>query len=1488
MVSNIKINSEDNHVPFFLKVKARSLYIKEVISQSIEFDRTNRTNLLSEIKNREIKLKKAKINFINIIILKVVNFVKKIFNKSYHSIDELIENNNKCTFFLKKIREIKNLNNINYQKKQCLYLSDGSLHFEKNLFEIQLIQYEYFFNQLKIFEKILLDDKKALSLETFTLLPACLKESLEKLFLLKNKTPLKKEVKLLNEKRENEDSILEILMKFYSKQINNYKKILNLDINDKNYSLLKAKIKKEIKREYLFINNLFQKKKNGTTIYDISIERVINNLPNFISNKPLTVTIVGIEYAGLIKQGGLAEAIEGLCRGLKEENSDNKIQVIFPKYKPLPENIEKNMGNPIQHFTSDGEIYNVFLQEINGIEIHFIDHDAFHLDSTLNIYGPDYPLMAQRFATFSQIAAEYIYELNNSDVIHLHDWHVSGVALKLKKQHKKEWKEGKIPPIVFTYHNNNRNSQGRVCTGPYSYDPVILGYQEKGIIKANENLFIKTLKIADAVTTVSENFAKESQRIDYGNGISFAVKEAAKVGKLTGILNGTDTNRWNPESDHHLKNFRDIDTGDRVDLSYGIHSENLFLKRKNAKNQLQKCLKHYFPGKKIDLSKPLVTFIGRYDSSQKGLDQFDDAIKAILENGGQFLSIGTNPDKEANKILKKIEKKYPEGVLIIRDTKIKETGKLFYQDGNETRLGIGSLIRASSDFIFIPSSFEPCGLTQFEGWLFGSLAIASKTGGLKDSIITLKKNKEKFNGYLFERGEIDKNSSLSIVIKEALTNWKLTTEQSHSDLMRELIINGKQNSWTSNKNDLSPVQKYTIVYENAKKRISFRNQAQNHDKIDLLRYKLSSQVNKKNLNTEKEESYLAKYYSKEYDSESLDMDFQKLPSKIRPQVPFPYGVQVNFNEYEKYGTFLVTEGTKFNLYAPKAKKIKLILVDDNGVITGKYALKQQDNDWSITLPFVKEGQKYYYLINGFKKIDPYARYFAKYDKKIAKLPLSVVTHCTFAWTDSDWLSKREKSVHSSMPMSIYELYPGYWKRNNGEALNYKELGVEVVNYCKKMGYTHVELMGILEHLSDSSWGYQVTGYFAPTSRYGSIEDFKFLINFLHQNKIGVILDWIPAHFDKADFGLKDFDGSNLYNANGLKYSLSIRRHFFKYGSKHFDFQKKKIREFLISSAIYWLKEMHIDVLRVDCIRSILESENKRSAHLFLRDLNAIIHKNMIGCYTIAEDFSGDRRMTASFGQLGFGFDRKWHAGWMHGTMSYFSKTCKERKKRYSNIYELINCDNFSKQVMFLSHDQVKSVEYKNLIDLFPNCKNQIEKFVNLRNMLSFMYCLPGKKLIFMGEDSGLNRPWDTYVNTKESIQENIDLNCIETQKTQKMIKRLNDIYQNEKAMNEFDDNGNSLECIEDDKKIIHAYRRKSSDGEACLILHNFTDEKVANFKISFSKIKNNEKIKLRQIFNSEVEDLDSNNIFKILNSTDNSYTIEIPPLSTIIIKEEYV
>ncbi len=1456
------------------KIENQTLLTLKVL-KSLE---NNSTYDLNEIKTCKEYFDSFQLNALQNVVIRVIYAVQKIFTNKQTCLSKLYHSNQGTLLLSRTCRQIlKSSNSYSISDTVDQGLSMAA---QKALSYLNYVRFTQLSELLTEFEGTSDQfDKKDLK-RFFAKSPNFLKPLLRKLVKKQFGKFLDKHPQLLFQRKEQLPSVCEEVKKLVQLQAKSYLQLASVSEND-----VKESIKSIIRTNNKVFTTSFLSR---NSVYDVSTEAVLKDISKDVLNKPITVTMVGIEYAGFAKEGGLAEAIEGMSQGLLEQNPENKVRLIFPKFSHLPKKVSEQLTTAVEHHL-DGEVYKVYKLDHNGVECFFIEDPTFVLsENKPSIYGPDATAMSKRFSRFSELAADLITKHDDNDVIHIHDWHAAGVGLKLKNDNPQKWLEGKVPPIVFTFHNNNRVAQGRLFQGNDVRKNLSSFFLDKEILKAHENLFISAIATADSVTTVSETFGLEAQQYKFGEGVSFIVREAAKAGKLTGIINGVNLQRWNPETDASLMNWKDIDTQAPVKLSYGLDDSNIYETKTKAKVQLQKWLSKYMPHVKIDVTKPLVTFIGRFDSYQKGLDKLDEAIAATVKNGGQFIVMGMGEDPLATKILDELEKKYKKGVLFVRDYR-DSRGRIYYQQGDETRPGVGSLIRACSDAIFAPSRFEPCGLVQFEGWLFGSLVIASNVGGLADTVISPEKDLENFNGFTFERDQRG-DSSLTSVIKNALKFWTQKTNNQKTQVIQRIMRDGRQYGWHKSPRGLTPAEKYRLIYENARKFSQIRGVSNNHlysantvarempAKVGLL-----SEMYHYLGAGSKEEIYLKKLYKGQSSSEELEKAYQSIPEGSRASLPSPYGKNVNFETYKEYGAFVKDNQTHFNVYAPSAKSVEVHIYNDDETLEliKPLTLSANHSHFKAKIDENLNGKKYRLCINGKMKIDPYGRYQVP-SKDQSLTPFSVVDSSEYKWNDETWLEVRKHQKDQSTPMNIYELHPSTWQRNaSNDPLTYQQLAHKLVKHCKKMGYTHVEPMAILEHPYEGSMGYHVTGYFSPNHRHGSVSDFKEFVDILHQNGIGVVLDWVPAHFASDDYALQQFDGSKLYEASGLPHFLSIRKNFLSFGAKQFDFTKKEVREFLISSAAFWINEMHIDGLRVDCVRSILSSENQREALLFLRDLNTVIHTHGKGAISIAEDYSGSDKVTQSFWKEGLGFDYKWHVGLVHAIIEHSQSKLKGRSSKYGALKKAMLHDQSNNQITYLSHDNLFG---NSLLDFIKNTPEK-QRSSALKSLLSLTLTAPGKKLIFMGADEGVTSSWKASF---DKLSGYLNDDTLKDKHIINLVSRLTKLYRSYQENWEFDQNGKDLEWIEDKKKGIHAYRRKSSEGSSSSVFHNTT---IGSRTIRVP-IENSKNLVLEEIFNSDSSEFGGQNRVNqhlVLEKSDvdnkSYYTVNVPPLSSIIIKE---
>lgn len=543
--------------------------------------------------------------------------------------------------------------------------------------------------------------------------------------------------------------------------------------------------------------------------------------------------------------------------------------------------------------------------------------------------------------------------------------------------------------------------------------------------------------------------------------------------------------------------------------------------------------------------------------------------------------------------------------------------------------------------------------------------------------------------------------------------------------------------------------------------------------------------------------------------------------------------------YEKLGCHFFEDGAYFALWAPHAKQV-FVFGDFNGWDKHSLPLKRREDGsgiWEGFVEGVKKGQRYkYHLYTSWgywtDRADPFG-FFHETPPGTA----SIVWDIGYQWQDEEWLKKRKDINHHKAPISIYEVHLGSWRRVPEEGnrwLSYRELAPMLAQYVKEMGFTHVEFLPIMEHPFYGSWGYQITGYFAPTSRYGTPQDFMYLIDYLHQQGIGVILDWVPSHFPTDGHGLAYFDGTHLYEYEDWRKGWHP-----DWNSYIFDYGKGEVRSFLLSSAHFWLEKYHADGLRVDAVASMLYLDYSRKEWVpnqyggrenleaidFLKKLNVCLYRDFEGIQTIAEESTAFPMVSRPvyIGGLGFGF--KWNMGWMNDTLFYMSKDPIYRKYHHNQLTFSIWYAFSENFILPLSHDEV--VHGKgSLINKMPG--DYWQKFANLRLLFGYMWTHPGKKLLFMGGEFAQWREW----NHEESLDWHL-LDYESHKGIQRLVKDLNRLYREEKALHELDCEPEGFEWIDfhDWEKSIISYLRKSSYGDLILVVCNFTPVPRFDYRI---------------------------------------------------------
>ena len=571
------------------------------------------------------------------------------------------------------------------------------------------------------------------------------------------------------------------------------------------------------------------------------------------------------------------------------------------------------------------------------------------------------------------------------------------------------------------------------------------------------------------------------------------------------------------------------------------------------------------------------------------------------------------------------------------------------------------------------------------------------------------------------------------------------------------------------------------------------------------------------------------------------------PYEIGELDQYLFGNGTHYELYKKMGAHLVTvdgvKGVYFAVWAPHAKSVSVIGEFNEWDLNAD--MMQRHDPMGIYTKFVpgaKEGQLYKFCIetqNGAKidKADPFANYAELRPGNASR----ITDISNLKWSDSSWMKKREKWDEKTNPMSIYEVHMGSWMRHPGREdegfYTYREFAERITEYVKDMGYTHVELMGISEYPYDGSWGYQVTGYYAPTSRYGTPEDFAYMIDYLHKNDIGVILDWVPAHFPKDAHGLADFDGQPLF-----EYADPRKGEHPDWGTKIFDYEKPEVQNFLIGSALFWIEHFHVDGLRVDAVASMLYLDYGKEAGQwipnkfggnenleaiqFFKHLNSVVLGRNHGSVMIAEESTAWPKVTGDPEKDSLGFSLKWNMGWMHDFTEYMKLDPLFRKNAHYMMTFSMEYAYSEDYILVLSHDEVVHLKCS-MLNKMPG--EGLDKFRNLKVAYAFMAGHPGKKLLFMGQEFAQLREWseerelDWYLLAEEPHQH-----------IQNWVQDLLHLYRDQKALYELDTQPSGFQWINKDDvfRSIFSFVRYSKDRKKSLLfICNFTPVERPDYRV---------------------------------------------------------
>ena len=612
----------------------------------------------------------------------------------------------------------------------------------------------------------------------------------------------------------------------------------------------------------------------------------------------------------------------------------------------------------------------------------------------------------------------------------------------------------------------------------------------------------------------------------------------------------------------------------------------------------------------------------------------------------------------------------------------------------------------------------------------------------------------------------------------------------------------------------------------------------------------------------------------------------------------------HFRIYEKLGSHILEingqKGTYFAVWAPSAKEVSVV-GDFNYWTDNEHQLFvrwDSSGIWEGFIPGVGKGSRYKYKITSAidniktEKADPYAR---KCEHPPATA--SIVWEDDYSWKDKKWLNSRKTKNALDQPISVYEVHLASWKRKYEEnrSLSYLEMADELVNYVKEMGYTHVEFMPAMEYPYDPSWGYQVTGYYAPTSRFGTPDEFKHLVDAFHRKNIAVIMDWVPSHFPEDAHGLGRFDGSHLYEHPDHR-----RGYHPDWKSLIFNYGRNEVRSFLISNAIFWIEQYHIDGLRVDAVASMLYLDYSREegewepnifggnenleAISFLKDLNMEIYQSFEGVQTIAEESTSYTGVSKPIYLGGLGFGMKWMMGWMHDTLEYFKKDSIYRQYHQNDISFSLTYAFSENFTLPLSHDEVVYGK-KSLLGRMPG--DEWQRFANLRLMYAYMYSHPGNKLLFMGGEIGQYEEWNYNGSLDWNLLDypiHIGLNTL--------VKDLNKVYKKHPALYEkqFSPDGFEWISYDDSQNAILCFIRKGKDSkDDIVIICNFTPTVLNDYRIGVPRGE-----KLKEILNTDNSKYEGsgvkNNKLTIENQAfhgrDYSVALTVPPLAAVFFSIE--
>ena len=614
---------------------------------------------------------------------------------------------------------------------------------------------------------------------------------------------------------------------------------------------------------------------------------------------------------------------------------------------------------------------------------------------------------------------------------------------------------------------------------------------------------------------------------------------------------------------------------------------------------------------------------------------------------------------------------------------------------------------------------------------------------------------------------------------------------------------------------------------------------------------------------EADEEKVSGGYRISYEDESGYVQTSEDPYTFRPSLSdfdlYLFKKGELYKSYETMGSHITAingvNGVRFIVWAPNARSVSVV-GNFNHWTRGMHPMAnvRLSGLWELFIPGIKENELYKFAIkskvdgNVSERTDPYAFYTEKRPRTA-----SIVTSLEHTWKDEKWVHGRDKQAYRNSPMAIYEVHLGSWKRGPYNTfLNYRNIADELVHYVKDMGFTHIEIMPVTEYPLDESWGYQVVNYYAPTSRYGDVQDFMYFVEKFHENGIGIILDWVPAHFPDDSYGLSMYDGTHLYDHADPRMGTHP-----DWGTRIFNYGRNEVRNFLISSALFWIDKYHIDGIRIDAVSSMLYLDYSRKqgewipnryggrenldAIAFLKELNSKMHEYFPGILSVAEESTAWGGVTSPVELGGLGFDYKWNMGWMHDTLEFFSKDPIYRKFDLGKLTFSMWYAFSEKYILPISHDEI--VHGKgSIFRKMPG--DNWQKLANIRLLFSYMFAFPGKKLIFMGNEFGQDEEWNALEQLRWEEAEQDGRKSIV-----KMITDLAGIYGSYTEMNQLDCDSKGFEWIDfnDTNNTVISFMRMDIKREKEIIaVFNMTPVPRSNYIIGV-----NRKGFYREIFNSD-------------------------------------